>query len=73
VPYRPYPSRERALSQVERHDAETPPMLWSPRPLSEFEKRFFEASAVMVRTAGASVVAIAEGMRRPAGEWETTT
>jgi hypothetical protein len=73
MPYRPYPSRERSLKQVGRHAVETPPMLWSPRPLSEFEKRFFEASAVMVRTVGASLAAMAEGMRRPAGEWETTT
>jgi hypothetical protein len=73
MPYRPYPSRERALKQVERHAVETPPVLWAPRPLSEFEKRFFEASAVMVRTVGASVAAMTEGIRRPASNWETIT
>ena len=73
MPCRPYPSRERSLKQVERHAVETPPLLWSPRPLSEFEKRFFEASAAMVRTAGASLTAMVEGLRRPAGEWQATT
>ena len=63
MPYRPYPCRERSLKQVERHADETPPLLWPPRPLSEFEKRFFQASAAMVRTAGASLAAMIEGMR----------
>ncbi len=70
MPYRPYPSRTRALKQVERHADEKPPMLWSPRPLSEFERRFFEASAVMARAAGEALAGMAEGLRRSAEKGE---
>ena len=70
MPYRPYPSRERSLRQVERHAVETPPMPWPSRPLSEFEKRFFEAAAVMARTAVQALAGMAEGLRRPAEKWE---
>lgn len=43
--HRPYPSADRARHQLDRHDDETPPFVRAPRPLSQFERQFFENAA----------------------------
>jgi hypothetical protein len=70
--YRPYPNPERARHQLDRHDDETPP-LRPPRPLSQFERQFFEAASAAARAGGLAMAAMVEGFRRPVGSEETST
>ncbi|WP_435279158.1 hypothetical protein [Streptomyces sp. 1222.5] len=44
--HRPYPSTDRALHQLDRHDDETGPLA-EPRTLSPIEQRLAEAAAMM--------------------------
>ena len=73
---RPYPSIDRARHQLERHEEETAP-LPAVRPLSPFERRFFEAAAAMVRAATPSFAEAGARLKsslsqRPVSSEETT-
>ncbi|MEH0542982.1 hypothetical protein QA802_07835 [Streptomyces sp. B21-105] len=74
--HRPYPSPDRALHQLARHDDETPPYT-EPRPLSPLERQLFEGAAAMVKAAQPGLTAVAANLLaafqpRPAGSEETT-
>lgn len=76
--YRPYPNPDRARHQLARHDNETGPVLRLPRPLSHFEKQFFEGAAAMVKAAQPGLELAAARFRaafqpRPVSSEETTT
>jgi hypothetical protein len=64
--HRPYPNAERAHHQLDRHADETPPAR-QPRPLSPFEKAFFEGATAAARAGGVALAAMANGFRRPQG------
>ncbi len=49
--HRLYSSPERARHQIDRHADETPPLLRPARPMSQFERQFFEGAAAMMKAA----------------------
>jgi hypothetical protein len=63
--HRPYPSLDRARHQLDRHDDETGPYR-PPRPMTPFERQFFEAASAVVRAAAPVAMAMVEGFRHPA-------
>ena len=74
--YRPYPSPDRALHQLGRHDDETPPYT-EPRPLSPLERQLFEGAAAMVKAAQPGLAAVAANLRaafqpRPTSKEQTS-
>ena len=76
--YRPYPSADRARHQLDRHDDETPPYIRAPRPMSQFERQFFEGAAALMKAAQPGLGLAAARLRaafqpRPASREETTT
>ena len=62
--YRPYPNRDRALHQLDRHDDETPP-LTARRPLFPHERLLVEGATAMVQAAAPGLAKMADGFRRP--------
>lgn len=47
--HRPYPSVDRALRQLDRHDDETGPHV-EPRPMTPFERQLLEGAQAAVRS-----------------------
>lgn len=56
--HRPYPSIDRAVHQLDRHDDETPPYR-EPRPMTPMERAVVEYATAAVRAAAPAVAAMA--------------
>jgi hypothetical protein len=74
--HRPYPNPDRARRQLDRHDDETPPFIWAPRPLSQFERQFFEATSIARQALRPQLEAMSASLlaafQRPAASEEQT-
>lgn len=74
--HRPYPSPDRALHQLGRHDDETPPLA-PPRPLSLLEQQLADAASAATRALRPQLEALGASLMsafqpRPAGSEENT-
>lgn len=68
--YRPYPSIDRAVHQLDRHDDETPPRR-ALRPMTPMEQTVVEYATAAVRAAAPAVAAMAAAFKpRPVGREE---
>ncbi|MFJ5644012.1 hypothetical protein [Streptomyces sp. NPDC093223] len=74
--HRPYPNRERALKQFDRHIDEVGPML-QPRPLTPLERQVAGNAGALLRAAQPSAALAMARLRaaftRPVGEYRLST